>query len=53
MKSTKSCKVDQFFEKPALAGFFPAIKNTGYSRKEWGRPAIEGFKPGFLSTVKT
>ena len=38
--------------KPGLAGFLPARKKTGYSRKERGRPATEGFYPGFLFTVE-
>ena len=37
--------------KPGLAGFLPARKKTGYSRKERGRPATEGFYAGFLFTV--
>jgi hypothetical protein len=39
--------------KPAIAGFFPAGKKTGYSRKERGRPDVEGFYPGFLFTELT
>ena len=34
-----------------MAGFFSAWKKTDYSRKERGKPAVEGFYPGFLFTI--